>query len=179
MKFIASADLPHIKDVDFFMKHISKLIEKEMEIGIQIFFQNLLSRIPVLTGFLRGSYAPIALKYGVQDNVSAINTRPMFYKKTVLKTPTSGQSYTKGKIIKSGTLIMFELRTNIDYMAINDFNSVGSGTPWGAIDAATQGFVKYMENIGNKLSILTPVLSTYVVRVEGTGVSKTIREKRV
>jgi hypothetical protein len=178
MKMILSADLPHIKDVNFFINYVSKLIETDMNNGIKLFMQVLLTRIPVLTGFLRGSFTPVADRFGVQNNVSPINTRPMFYKKNLLKTPTSGQGFTKAKLIKSGTLIMFQINVDIEYMAINDFNSRGSGTPWQAIDSATQAFVIYMQSIGDRLPILTPVLSTYTIRLEGKSISQTIREKK-
>lgn len=167
MQFYASYRVPNIKSGQILYDVIMKRIKAEMQIGIKLFLEAMLAKIRVRTGFLRGSFGKVAKRFEVEDVVVGNNIKPEFYK-GILKTPTSGQFLTSGKIRARPASITFEIQTEIEYMAVNDFQRANA---WFATDAGTAAFTEYMQGVAGRIPDLSNILSYSVIRLRGNTIS--------
>jgi hypothetical protein len=146
MKITLDAELLVLNEADL-EKVLKKFIRLEMTKAIRRFFKTSLVRIPVRSGFLRGSFRNVADHYNTRfDNFPYNRTTQRYYHtrgtKGLQKTAHSGVRYVtdpdKTMRISSDNSATFTLDNRIRYYEANDVGSTVPGAPWGSAQAGIE-----------------------------------------
>ena len=145
--------VPSVKfqfDVEGFKTDFRAFIVKTAKGAAVEFAKAALSRIPIHTGFVAGSFGTLTDLLGSQGRFNPIVafTRRIEFYNGVRKTPTSGRQFATpdDKIFTwSGDIYQFQFDVDISYYRINDSTSGRSPTaPWNSFIAAQAAFEAYM-----------------------------------
>lgn len=180
MQFLARIETPNVTVANF-IQSLRNFAREEMRKAISASLGAMLSRIPIRTGFLSGSFIKAVVKYGLAHNPVGFTSRAEYYREgglKVLKSESSGQQFVEDQFTESPTLFEFDLQNAIIYWRINDFTQKGRGTPWLSIDAGRAAFFDYLQGISTRFPDINELIgkTTVIVR-RGSGTPEIIRDE--
>lgn len=177
--FFAKIETP-FADLNTIVGTIRDFARAEMRTGIKYFMEAMLSRIPIRTGFLSGSFIKVAAKYGLAHNPIGSHIKPEYYRQgsiKVLKTESSGQQFVtdpEDTFAEEGDLFIFSLQSFIVYWRINDFFPKIPGAPWLSIDAGRAAFLAHLATIPNRFPDIKTLVGVATVEVDNKRLRKHI-----
>lgn len=181
MFFVAKIETPELTVANF-VEALKAFARSEMRLAIKASLEAMLSRIPIRTGFLSGSFVKVAAKYGLAHNPVGFTSKPEYYRignLKVLKTESSGQDFIEDRFTENGTLFQFDLENSIIYWQINDLLQRGSGTPWLSLDAGRAAFLNQLSTASDRFPDINTLLGSVLVTVKsGSGSVEVVRKQR-
>ena len=169
-------------DLNTIVGTIRDFARREFKLAVKEFMEAMLSRIPIRTGFLSGSFIKVAKKYGLYHSPIGSHPKPEYFRSgsiKVLKTETSGQQFVtdpEETFKEEGDLFVFEMQSFITYWRINDFGTRIRGAPWLSIDTGRAAFLAYLSTIPNRFPDIKNLLGIAVVLVTDKGLRRQIKE---
>lgn len=178
MKITLKAELKILRQRDF-QRVMEKFLDLELSGAVQAFLIACLDRIPVQTGFARGSFGDVARFFKVRATFYGSNPRNLKYQ-GIIKSPESGRKFvTRPELVikRTGDLsASINLENLIKYFLENDTGSKISSAPWGSIQAGADAANNYLETVVSRIPKLESILSTLVIAVNGENSSKSVRD---
>ncbi len=169
-------------------KVIQEFTKLYMREAVRRFLDVTLNMIPVRTGFLRGSFAPIAKNFGatgtgVGRGFQGVKNERYYHSSGgggILKTPTSGQQFSipVAEVLKSDRVggFTFNFGSQIKYYGVNDYGSRTRGTPWGSIDTGIAVMSEFLSQIDRVFPKIDKILSELTITVSGSSMRETVIE---
>jgi hypothetical protein len=142
-----------------------------MRRAVQEFLKACVARIPVRTGFARGSFGNLTREFGVPDQVTGNNQREYYYHSKgqgVLKSPTSGRQFVtdpNGVLTKTGSGVTFNLDNAIKYYP---FIANGSN------EAGLKAMNEYLKGAINDFFAIQALLTKTTIRVSAEGTQSSV-----
>lgn len=172
-----------IMDEKDFERIMSKFVQQEMYYAVREFLKACLIRIPVDTGFLRGSFQDILTFYrvkGISYSGRDYNPPKRYFHTPgfgIVKTPESGRQFvTKPTDVIQQTgpfSAAFEIDNMIKYFTENDQTAKVRGAPWYSVQAGIEAANKYLEGYAKRFPKIELLLTKYKVSVHDQSVTKT------
>lgn len=145
-----------------------------MRRAVQEFLKACVARIPVRTGFARGSFGDLNQAFGVEDQVTSSGQREFYYhsqSERVLKTPTSGRRFVTGPgsvLTKTGEGITFNLDNAIKYYPI---------VAKGSTEQGLQAMNQYLKEAINDFFSIQSLLTKTTIEVSPSGSQSSSTER--
>lgn len=168
-------------DSSLFNQVVEAFMRQEMTKAVKEFLKACLPRIPLRTGFLRGSFKDIVDRFKVQgtgSGQSGYSTKPEYYYHTpgsrILKKPLYGTRFATppDQVLKrTSSGVVFTIDSEIKYFAANDFGARVPGAPWQSLREGLAAMTNYLEGSPNRFPRIESILGTMTIRTRGTSTS--------
>ncbi len=184
MQITLEAKVKILKERDF-ERVMEAFIDTEMAAVVQAFLQAALVRIPVSTGFLRGSFGTLASYFNVKGiPFNGRNAYKRLYQPgSIIKSPSSGRPLvTKPQdvIQKRGKFgARIEIINLISYFEPNDTQNTVPGTPWNATEAGLEAANARLQTVLDRIPKIEQILSTVTIIANGKSVRKSTQDADV
>jgi hypothetical protein len=165
LRIAMEAEMYTLNRTDFELA-VGEFMNITMRRAVQEFLKACVARIPVRTGFARGSFGNLTREFGVEDQVTGNSQREYYYHSRgqgVLKTPTSGRQFVtdpSNVLTKTGSGVTFNLDNAIKYY------------PFIANGGTEQGIAAmnaYLRQAINNFFPIQSLLTKTTIRVSSTG----------
>lgn len=160
-----------------YTKALEDKLERLIKQAAKEWMRAVILRVPVLTGFAKGSIkfagGDLASFLNVSVPINPISKNTRYYRhstgRRTEKTPEKGGLYSTYNFTSEQHRFRFNYRNNISYFLVNDFFGKGTHTPWNSMIEGRRAFSKYIrENLISLPKILDSKIKV-PIRV-GTGI---------
>lgn len=167
MGFTFSADKLTL-NVDAFKRDLSAQAEVQMKEAAKAFIREAASKVPVRTGFARGSLIPLAEASGAELLFTVFDAARTEFYQGIPKSPETGALFgTPADQIftREGNIFFFNYESRVIYYALQDvFRGRSPTSPWGSFEAGSEAFLAYMATTGIRN---LPSLFNYITKSIG------------
>lgn len=168
MKFTFTADKLTL-NVEAYKRDLSGQAEVEMKEAAKEFIRAAAPKVPVITGFAKGTLIPLAEASGAELLFTVLDATRTEYYQGIPKSPETGALFGTPReriFTREGNTFYFNYESSVIYYAIQDIYHYTSPTsPWGSFPAGQDAFITYMNTRGIKN---LPTLLKYLIKSVGT-----------
>lgn len=147
-----------------FSEAFKTAIKLEMRNGAREFAKEAIIRVPVRTGFARGTLLNLNNAIGLSTSISTNGA--LEYYQGVRKTPENARQFstpTNKVFTNNGRTFNFNYGVTVLYYEINDVssNKYTPSAPWRSFQFGSAAFISYLERVGLKR---LPAITEYIIK---------------
>lgn len=162
-------------DTAIFRTVLEAFIQQEMTRAVREFLRAALARIPVRTGFMRGSFTELVdfFKAGV-NTTSGGNFREFYYPDRILKSPRAGVKFVtppQQVLRRVGNQVIFTLDNKIRYYQINDLGNKIPSAPWESSKEGLAAMANWLEGAANRFPDISEIVTRIFITASSSGIS--------